>query len=259
MGGHKLFLILVITFLLVAAVGYFVNPQPLSPVAEPTSPTPAETQLSEAPAVEIDGQIYAYRLFETEKPDAIALIPNYSQKLTVNELVEMHGCRSAINAGFYDPDRRPLGLVTANGQNLAPPRKSSLLNGFFFITDTGVVGIADELPGANLTLGLQSGPLLVTEGSSVPLSLVTDEPARRSVLAITANSRLLAIIVYRKEAVFAGPLLSLLPEIVMAIAQKEGQTISAAVNLDGGSASAYHSTDASLDELTPVGGLFCIR
>ena len=64
---------------------------------------------------------------------------------------------------------------------------------------------------------------------------------------------------YFPDQEYSGPLLARVPYILEKIAKKEQITIPDAINLDGGSASAFLSPDTHLTELNPVGGYFCIQ
>lgn len=77
--------------------------------------------------------------------------------------------------------------------------------------------------------------------------------------AVTLSQQIVFMTIYTADAVFGGPLLGDLPAFVDAIAKRESLPFVSAINLDGGSASAYSSKNVSLDELTPVGSIFCIK
>ncbi len=82
----------------------------------------------------------------------------------------------AMNAGMYEPDRRPVGLFVAEGRTLAPlnTREGSgnfylKPNGVFFVRADGSAGVVETsrypgLAGA-VALATQSGPLLVERGA----------------------------------------------------------------------------------------------
>ncbi len=93
----------------------------------------------------------------------------------------------------------------------------------------------------------------------MPLVIQHDEPARRTIAAKTRDNTYVFLTVYDENSVFGGPLLSDLPSAVEEISNREEFRIADAINLDGGSASAFYNGDANLSELTSVGSIFCIK
>jgi len=157
----------------------------------------------------------------------------------------------AINGGFYDTANKPLGLFRIGETVLAKQIQSNLLNGF--LSDDG---ITVAVPTGRFVL--QSGPLLIQRGNPLPLKIQNDEHARRMVAAKTGEG-FLFLTVYKEDSVFEGPLLADLPKVIQKINTKENLGIVDAINLDGGSASAFKNAETTLSELTPVGSLFCIK
>ena len=90
------------------------------------------------------------------------------------------------------------------------------------------------------------------------LSILDDKPGRRVVVA-QAENKIYFIAFYNNNSVYLGPNLSDLPQLLKMFAQKRKTTILNALNLDGGAASAFHTDNFSLPELTPVGSFFCIK
>lgn len=168
-----------------------------------------------------------------------------------------HSCQSGINGGFYDTDGQPLGLFVA-GQIASKAIRSSLLNGFFTI-NAGTPSISQTPPEGNVRLGLQTGPRLLEDGSALPLRILRDERARRMVAAISSVNDVVFIALFSPDSVFDGPLLGDTPAIIRAISQQENINLVQAINLDGGSASAFYNQTVSLEELTPVGSMFCVK
>ncbi len=212
-------------------------------VQETPSPTPVDTPANE--------QQYTHASFFVPDTSDISLLPNFTQKKTSAALIEENNCTYAINGGFYDTSNRPLGLFRI-GENVRTKQiQSSLLNGF--LSDDG---ITVAVPTGRFVL--QSGPLLIQRGNPLPLKIQNDEHARRMVAAKTGEG-LVFLTVYKEDSVFEGPLLAELPKVIQKINTKENLGIVDAINLDGGSASAFKNAETTLSELTPVGSLFCIK
>lgn len=190
---------------------------------------------------------------------SVRLIPNFTQKRDSGSLIDANGCRAAINGGFYDTDAKPLGFFYTDGTIIGKQIRSALVNGFFAADEQEIPFISAVLPDITYGFALQTGPLLFMNGEKLPLVIQNDEPVRRMVAAKTTDNRIIFITVYNGNSVYEGPRLADLPEIISGINAKENLEISDAVNLDGGSASAFYNGDTRLSELTPVGSLFCIK
>jgi uncharacterized protein YigE (DUF2233 family) len=186
------------------------------------------------------------------------LIPNFNNKQTFSEIIDMKGCKAAINGSFYATDYSPLGLFQVGTQNLSRETTSTLMNGFITSSDTGDVDIASVSPAGEASFSLQSGPLLILDNNALALKIANDEFARRSVFLRDTNGIFRFLIAYDQEELFSGPLLATLPNVLEAFAAQEGMHIEQAINLDGGSASAFHSPETTLQELSYVGSILCV-
>lgn len=202
---------------------------------------------------------YSYSHITVATTSAMTLIPNFSEKIDTRSLVDANVCSAAINGGFYDTAAKPLGFFFANNRTFGQETHSTLLNGFFWSGTDGIARISTELTGIPFRFALQTGPLLFWGGKPVPLAIRNDERARRMVVAKSADNHIMFFAVYNGDSVYDGPLLGDLPGIIFDIRTKENLEITEAVNLDGGSASAFYNADTRLSELTPVGSLFCVK
>jgi uncharacterized protein YigE (DUF2233 family) len=168
-----------------------------------------------------------------------------------------NNCVSAVNGGFYDKQNRPLGYFQSNGKTFTPKIDSDLLNGFLWENASGSAVISRELPNTTVIFALQTGPMLMFDEKTLLLSINNDSRARRMVAGKNMYNQLVFFTVYNGDSVYDGPLLTDLPSVIQAIGTKENLNIAEAINLDGGSASAFYSGDTRLSELTPVGSLVC--
>lgn len=200
----------------------------------------------------------SYTIIKT-KPDRVTLIPNFSDKKISNELMQENNCTSGVNGGFYDTANQPLGLFISNFQTVHAPVESALLNGYIVIDANNGVFIGRDLPDMQNRIALQTGPLLIINGQPLTLAIKNDEPARRMIAAVNTDGSIIFIVLYKTDAVFDGPMLGDVPSALTAINTKEMLNITDAINLDGGSASAFYSDRRKFSELTPVGSFFCIK
>lgn len=214
---------------------------------------------SPAPTVMVDGHTYAYDVFRVGDVTHLSLIPNFVERETVSSIIESHACTAAANAGFYDTDHEPLGLFIADGQMRSDAITSALLNGYLWITDTGSFGLTAELPDLPMRVAVQNGPFVIFSGTTMTLRIREDEPARRTIVAISRDNALVFITLYDPTSVFLGPTLTATPGVVEAVAEAEGTSYDAALNLDGGSASAFYTPTRRLSELSTVGAVFCLN
>lgn len=192
------------------------------------------------------------------KPGNISLFSNLPYSKTAKTIQKEKNCVAVISGGFYSKDNRHIGLLVSENQILSKFRQNQTFDGFLFEDTDRLVKIADHPPGDNLRFILQSGPLLIKKGQKRILKISNDAAKRRIVVAITKDGTIYFLAVYLKESVYQGPYLSNLPDILELIEEKLNIHFTDALNLDGGTASAFLSSYHSLEELSPIGSYFCI-
>lgn len=201
---------------------------------------------------------YAYAYIKVDPDnDHVELIPNFTNIINSRVIKTNYHCEALINAGFYDTDNKPLGLFKTENQIYGNAIRSNLLNGY--IWNFNGYYISTEVPSDHVSWIMQSGPVLFQSTKPVILSIRNDEPDRRSVAITTTDHMLYFFILFNKDINTSGPELELVPQLLSQIAYQEKITILDAINLDGGSASSYISTDIFLSELTHIGSAFCIH
>lgn len=217
------------------------------PVIIAPSPSPASSpQLA---TIEYNQQIYSYAYVVIEDIARLKLFSNHAQKLSSQELINQYGCQILVNGNFYDKADQPLGWLVSEGQEFSPVINSALFNGFLSLS-ASKVEISNLAPVVPISFGLQSGPLLILDQKILPLKINQDEPRRRVVAAITVNGQLVFLVIN-------SPILAEAPTVVSAIGKKINQPFLAAINLDGGSASAFYSPEIFLKEYSYIGSFFC--
>lgn len=214
-------------------------------------------EIKQTKSITINNEQFAYAYFVVKNPVNLSLIPNFSRPKDAQTLMEENNCVSVVNGGFYDKSNKPLGYFQYGDKILGPRLESDLFNGYVWADASGSAVISSELPNTTFNFALQTGPMLMFSGKVLPLTINSDTGARRMIAA--RNNKLIFLAVYEAESVYDGPKLSDLPDIVQTISTKESLNIMDAINLDGGSASAFYSEDTKLSELTPVGSLFCAK
>lgn len=221
-------------------------------ITTPTPPTTAHTI-----DYELNGETFRAAWF-IANPGSITLTPNFTTKLTAREYKAQEGCRSLSNAGFYSTSFAPIGLFIHDGNTLNNFTENMLLNGIFSISSQGLASISVS-PLPYMRIAVQTGPILLSSGKKTLLAIKNDEPSRRVVVGITNDHSVVFSVFYNPENPYLGPLLELLPEHISVFKRQSGISLSDAINLDGGSASAFMTKGLDLEELTTVGSFFCIR
>jgi uncharacterized protein YigE (DUF2233 family) len=140
---------------------------------------------------------------------------------------------AAVNGGYFDPEDAPVGLLVSEGRLLAPLRKAKLLSGVVFATRNRVdvvratrFSMSDKIKSA-----LQCGPLLV-ERSGPVAGLNDSRPARRTFAAVDGSGR-------AALGVCSAVSLAELGRILCLTNTAGKMKIARALNLDGGSSSAF--------------------
>lgn len=223
------------------------------PTLKPTPPQTVEISLA--------GKSFLVSFFKVIDTSKLFLFSNLEEKNTASELVDKYKCQALTSAGFYDKSDKPLGLFISEGKAFRNKLESALFNGFFLVKTTGEFEISRFSNGENLRLGLQSGPFLWEDENPVVLHINNDEFARRIVILTTKDKQLYFLAVYNSDSPLQGPYLSDLPNILLQFKNKTNVAILNALNLDGGSASAFYDKTAGLSfpEISIIGSFFCIR
>jgi uncharacterized protein YigE (DUF2233 family) len=209
--------------------------------------------------IESRNGLTAYFIISVNIPSDVKLIPNFSEKLLSNQVMESKSCKYLINGSFYDKNYQPLGLFTVSNKIYKEESNNPLINGFIWKTSNNQIQIDKNSISTNINWILQTGPILIYDNQAVDLDIHNDESARRVLAAITSDNKLFFIALFANDNINSGPYLGSVPDIVTAISTKENLKIARAINLDGGSASVFISPEISLTELTTVGSFFCIN
>lgn len=193
---------------------------------------------------------YYYEQAVVEDVARIKLSSNLSTSQKSVDFFEQNDCQFLVNAGFYDTENKHLGWFQADGRELNPPQANRLLDGYLTFNDWANIGFEPE---AGTAYGIQSGPVLIYESQPLGLKIKDDQRRRRVVAAIDSSGKLNFYVLFSPESDYAGPLLADLPRIILEL----NPAIVAAINLDGGSASAFITDKVKLIEYQPAGGFFC--
>ena len=226
------------------------------PIQQKPSPTPESKPLENS--LEWNDRTYIYDYFTVEFGEKLELIPNFTEKMTSSDIADTHTCTKGINGGFYDTNSMPLGGFKSVDGVLKKPVSNRLIDGYIWNKGANRAITLSEPPD-DAQWYLQAGPLLMLNGKTTAISIGNDEYRRRMIAGLTKDKRLLFLTVYNSESVYEGPLLADLPALLSLLNRNAGLNITDALNLDGGSASAFVSKDKVLQEFSPIGSFFCVK
>jgi hypothetical protein len=201
----------------------------------------------------------SYALHELQQTTNIDLIPNFIEKITSSTAKENNACLILTSAGFYTTDNTPIGLFSVEHEVMGKNTNSPLFNGYVYSKDNTSIELSSEPPSFKTAFAFQTGPILYYNSTKRLLKINNDEEARRIILFSTKDYKTILLVLFQKENTFKGPLLGDTPEILSKIVEIEKLTVTSAINLDGGSHSAFISSNISLGELLPVGSFLCVK
>ena len=143
-----------------------------------------------------------------------------------------HGI-AGVNGGYFDPENAPVGLLVSDGKLIAPFRKARLLSGVLVVTKGRVelLRSTEYSTRKSPLTALQCGPFLAENGQVVA-GLNTTRSARRTFVFTGGGDR--AAVGFCSSVTLAE-----LAEILVAPHVIPDLKVQRAMNLDGGSSSAF--------------------
>lgn len=231
-----------------------ITPSPTTTETNTPTPSIVNNYITE---IGLNNNKFQTAWFVVNSPEKLFLYPNFTQKLPSFELKKTNNCNSLVNAGFYDKSNKPLGLFISEGKVISEEIESFLFNGVFFLDDKNLPEILVTPPKINIRLAVQSGPILWEEGTERTLKIIDDKMARRMIIGITEKKEIIFLSFYDKESPLQGPYLQDLPKLIRILNDKMDLKILSALNLDGGSASAFSANNLTLSEISNIGSFFC--
>ena len=164
------------------------------------------------------------------KSFAARIVDNPGGQIDLADAMAPADCVAGINGGYFDEDFAPIGLLIVDGKTIASFQRTRLLTGVFLATAQSIQIIrAGEYPvRSSAQSAVQAGPFLIDLSRPVR-GLEAMREARRS-FAATAGARV--ALGYCSEV-------SLAELAALLGAGFSGLKIQRALNLDGGSSSAF--------------------
>ncbi len=162
------------------------------------------------------------------KTATLRVIDNPQGNDSLGTVMSREHCLSGINGGYFDPEFAPVGLSISDGRLIKPLQKAKLLSGVVSANDSRVViqRTAEFSMKLKPAAARQCGPFLVENGKPIA-SLNMEREARRTFVAVSGDQAMLGFC--------SSVTLAQLSEILCVPELK----ISRALNMDGGSSSAF--------------------
>ena len=138
-----------------------------------------------------------------------------------------------VNGGYFDAEFKPLGLRVADSKTFSSLRRARLITGILLQSDRGidVVRVSEFSRAKKIIAAVQSGPFLV-EGNKSIRGLNDAQLARRTFAGIATDDRAFL-------GVCSDVSLAQLANILGTAPVAENSRVRRAMNLDGGSSTAF--------------------
>jgi hypothetical protein len=152
---------------------------------------------------------------------------------TLAGVLKSENCACGVNGGYFDAEFKPIGLRIVNEQMLAPLRRARLITGVLIASPHGVQIMRSREFSRPQKIGaaIQCGPFLVDASQRVR-GLNDLQRARRTFAATATHEGALL-------GVSSAVSLADLAQILATIPIDPNSKITRALNLDGGSSSAF--------------------
>lgn len=172
-------------------------------------------------------------LFSTRSA-TLRVIDNAEAKDDLAAAMQRENCIAGVNGGYFDPSFAPIGLRVLDGKTTRPLTRARLLTGVLSASaprGVEIIRLGEFYRQRKLDAAIECGPFLVDLGLAVR-GLDETRGARRTFVAVARGG---------KAALGSCSSVSLaqLAEILATPKLSESFTIWRAMNLDGGSSSAF--------------------
>jgi Phosphodiester glycosidase len=172
-------------------------------------------------------------LFSTKSCTLRVIDQPVAPRIDLAQAMRQERCLAGVNGGYFDPDYAPIGLLITDGKMIAPFRRAKLITGVLTASPRKVqiLRTREFSQHQEFIAAVQSGPFLVDLGRSVP-GLEKTRRARRTFAAVGSLNR--AVLGFCSNVS-----LSELAKILATTRLADDFKIERALNLDGGSSSAF--------------------
>jgi Phosphodiester glycosidase len=149
------------------------------------------------------------------------------------QVMRQERCLAGVNGGYFDPDYAPIGLLISDGKMIAPLQRARLITGVLAASprEVQILRVREFSRQRKFNAAVQCGPFLVDLGRSVR-GLEKTRTARRTFAAVGSVNR--AALGFCSDVSLAE-----LAKILATTRLADDFKIERALNLDGGSSSAF--------------------
>ncbi len=167
------------------------------------------------------------------KSFALRVVDNPDGEASLADAMPKNKCVAGINGGYFDPNFVPIGLRVMDSKIAKPLVRARLLTGVLMSTSQGIriARLSEFSKNAKPDAAVECGPFLVDLGAAVR-GLNDTRPARRTFAAVDRRDHAAFGICSSASLAGAGKILS-------SVALAPDFKIWRALNLDGGSSSAF--------------------
>ncbi len=172
-------------------------------------------------------------LFKTSKATLQVVDQPAAPRQDLAETMARIGALAGVNGGYFDPEDKPVGLLVQAGKKITPLSSAHLLSGLLWATASRVeiVRAKHFQRNGKVREAVQCGPLLVEHGEPVA-GLNATRTARRTFAAVDGKGG-------GALGVSSGVSLAQIGQILALPQVEGGRSFLRALNLDGGSSSAF--------------------
>jgi uncharacterized protein YigE (DUF2233 family) len=197
-----------------------------------TQPAPDALEFTERHVKGDKGNVTLWVVSFDPKTQTLAMMDNPEGAFDLGSAAEKRGALAAVNGGYFQPDRAPLGLLVRQGVEIHPLEHARLLSGVLSVTATSIniQRTGAFKPSPAIREAVQAGPFLVEQGKAIT-GLEATRSAARTVIFQDAKGRVGFLIA--KSATLAET-----AEILATPGIAAGGKIAKALNLDGGTSTA---------------------
>lgn len=164
---------------------------------------------------------------------ALRVIDNPRGEMDLRQAMTRENCAAGVNGGYFDQEFAPIGLRIIDGKLLSPLRRARLITGVLITSARGVriIRVGEFSKQRDVVTALQCGPFLVDAGQRVR-GLDGSRLARRTFVATGTHGQ-------AALGICSVVSLAQLSEILCTPKLSGELRIQRALNLDGGSSSAF--------------------
>jgi Phosphodiester glycosidase len=152
---------------------------------------------------------------------------------SLSAIMKREKCVCGVNGGYFDPEFKPIGLRINDGKAFSLLRRARMITGILLQSERGidVIRVGEFSHAKKITAAIQSGPFLI-EANKPVRGLNDSQRARRTFAGIADTDRPLL-------GICSDVSLAELAKILATVPVAEKSKIRRAMNLDGGSSSAF--------------------